>query len=248
MNQLLQQAKSCPGVSGILVLDKNNSTTYQLLPASFSVEVIKKLAVRLKEIASTWAELEQTEIKFESGYVKLVHTTSSVVFLLAKPEIYFPDLNLVLKSVLPQIEKKISRANPFQDVEPEQLYTVNNVNVDLLVAAINLVAGKYRDLLGAYQATQNLRKSKDKILNIFAYLNNFYVDNQARVSFLKSRQEIDQTHHQEAFANWIYTFKAYCDHSAPAMQDAHIKELTAELKAELAKQGFYHWYEMLTVS
>lgn len=248
MNQLLQQIKSVNGVSGILVLDKNNSTTYQLLPASFSVEVIKKLAVRLKEVARTWPDLQQLEVKFESGYGRLINTVSSVIYVLAKSDIYFPDLNLVLKSVLPQIEKKISKNNPFQEVEQEQVYALNRVNLDLLLAAINLIANKYRDLMGAYQVTQNLRKAKDKLLDIFPYLTNFYVDNQARVSFLKSKQEIDQTKIQEAFANWLYGFKAYCDTAVPALQDADIKELTAELKAELAKQGFYHWYETLGVS
>ncbi len=247
MNQLLQQVKSVNGVSGILVLDKNNSTTYQLLPASFSVEVIKKLAVRLKEVTRTWPDLQQLEVKFESGYGRLINTVSSVIYVLAKSDIYFPDLSLVLKSVLPQIEKKISKNNPFQEVEQEQVYALNRVNLDLLLAAINLIANKYRDLMGAYQVTQNLRKAKDKLLDIFPYLTNFYVDNQARVSFLKSKQEIDQTKIQEAFANWIYAFKAYCDTSVPALQDADIKELTAELKSELAKQGFYHWYETLTV-
>ena len=247
MNQLLQQVKSVPGVSGILVLDKQISTTYQLLPASFSVEAIKHLAVRLKEIAGTWPQLSQTEIKFESGYGKLINTSSSVIFILAKVDIYFPDLNLVLKSVIPQIEKKISKANPFREVEPNQLYALNQVNLDLLIATVNLVAGKYRDQLGAYQATQNLRKAKEKILGLFPYLTNFYVDNQARVAFLKSKPEINQSQIQEAFANWIYYFKAYCDNTAPGMPETDIKELTAELKGELAKQGFYHWYETLTV-
>ena len=247
MNQILQQVKSVNGVSGILVLDKNNSTTYQLLPASFSVDAIKQLALRLKEMASTWPQLEQAEIKFESGYGKLINTLSSAVYVLTKPDIYFPDLNLVLKSALPRIEKKISKANPFQDLEPEQIYAVNKVNVDLLAAAINLVAGKYRDLMGAYQVTQNLRKAKDKILDMYPYLSNFYVDNQARISFLKSKQEIDQARIQEAFANWLYYFKGYCDNSVPAMLDTDIKELTAELKGELAKQGFYQWYEALLV-
>lgn len=248
MNQILQQVKSVPGVSGILVLDKQNATTYQLLPASFSVEVIKNLAVRLREIAGTWPQLEQIEIKFDSGYGKLVNTLSSVVYILAKSDVFFPDLSLVLKSALPQIEKKVSRNNPFQEAEPNQLYALNKVNLDLLIAAINLVAAKYRELLGAYQVTQNLRKAKEKILEIFPYLTNFYVDNQARIAFLKSRQEINQSQIQEAFANWIYSFKAYCDNSAPGMQETDIKELTAELKGELARQGFYHWYETLTAS
>ena len=247
MNQLLQQVKSVPGVSGVLVLDRVNATTYQLLPASFSVEVIKNLAVRLKEIATNWPDLSQTEIKFESGYSRLFQTRSTVVLILTKVDIYFPDLNLILKSVLPQIEKKISKANPFQEVEQDQVYALNRVNVDLLVTATNLVAAKYRDRMGAYQVTQILRKAKDKILNLFPYLTNFYVDNQARIAFLKSRQEIDQSKIQEAFANWIYNFKAYCEASAPGLPEMEIRELTSELKGELAKQGFYHHYETLTV-
>src|SRR4030067_3042432 len=248
MNEFLQQIKSVPGVSGILVLDRVNSTTYQLLPASFSVEVIKNLAVKLKEIAHNWPDLSQTELKFESGYARLINARSTVVLILAKVDIYFPDLNLILKSVLPQIEKKIGKANPFLEVEQDQIYALNRVNVDLLVTTMNLVAAKYRDQMGAYQVTQNLRKAKDKILNLFSYLTNFYVDNQPRVAFLNSNQEIDQTRIQEAFANWIYYFKSYCQANAPGLPEMDIKELTSELKGELAKQGFYHWYETLSAS
>jgi hypothetical protein len=248
MNQILQQLKSVRGVSGILVLDKQNSTTYQLLPASFSLEVIKNLAGRLRKIAQVWPELGQVELKFESGYGKLINTPSSAVYISTKEEVFFPDLNLVLKSVLPQIEKRISRGHIFAEAQADQLYSPDKVNIDLLLATINLIAAKYRDRLGAYQITQNLRRSKEKILSLFPHLSNFYVDNQGRVAFLKSRQELNQSRIQEAFANWIYHFKIYCDSITASLQEADIQELTSELRSELTRQGFYHWYEMLTVA
>jgi len=247
MNQIFQQIKSVSGVSGIIVLDKQNSTTYQLLPASFSANLIKSLGMSLKEISRNWPDVNQLQIKFNSGYGRLINTPSSIIYILTKMDIFFADLNLVLKSAVPQIEKKVGAANPFGRLETEQVLVEKKINLDLWLAALNLVTNKYREQLGAYTVTQHLRKAKERIVDTFPGLANFYVGNQGRVSYVQTVADSNQAQLQEGIARWVYYLKGFCDASAPALSDTDIKELTTELRSELAREGFYHWYDTISV-
>src|SRR3990172_13344284 len=112
LNEALYQLKSVPGVSGVLVLDKTKNSTYQLLPASFSQMAIKNLAVRLLELTRDWSESQKIELKFDNGLAWVINMDKVSVLILARRDLSLPDLNLVLKSALVSIEKRLHNETP----------------------------------------------------------------------------------------------------------------------------------------
>jgi len=243
LNEALYQLKSVPGVSGVLVLDKAKNSTYQLLPASFSQMAIKNLAVRLLELTRDWSETQKIELKFDNGLAWVVNLEKVSVLILARRDLSLPDLNLVLKSALVSIEKRLHKVTP--DFVPSELNREapfkKGIENHVLVSAFNQVASKYREALGSFSVTKNLRKSKDEILPQYPFLSNFFVDNYGAVSLLAGH--ITATDYQllEGIAHWLKGFKALCDVATEGvLRETSIREMTSPYKMDLENSGFYN--------
>ncbi|OGC78748.1 MAG: hypothetical protein A2145_03420 [candidate division Zixibacteria bacterium RBG_16_40_9] len=251
LNDVLYQLKSVPGVSGVLVLDKTKNNTYQLLPASFSQMAIKNLAMRLSELTRDWSESQKIELKFDNGLAWVINLEKVAVLILARRDLSLPDLNLVLKSALLSIEKKLHKETP--DFVPSELTREapfkKGIENHILVSAFNQVASKYREALGSFAVTKNLRKSKDKILPQYLFLNNFFVDNYGAVSLLAGH--ITATDYQllEGMAYWLKGFKTLCDASAETvLRETSLRELTSPYKMDLENSGFYNILDQVVYS
>lgn len=243
LNEALYQLKSVPGVSGVLVLDKTKNSTYQLLPASFSHMAIKNLAVRLLDLTRDWYESQKIEFKFDNGLAWVVNLEKVSLLILARRDLSLPDLNLVLKSALVSIEKKLHNKTP--EFVPSELGREvpfkKMIENHVLVSAFNQVASKYREALGSFTVTKNLRKSKDKILSQYPFLSNFFVDNYGSVSLLAGH--ITATDYQllEGIAHWLKGFKFLCDSATESvLRETSIREMTSPYRIDLENSGFYN--------
>jgi len=226
-----------------LVLDKTKNSTYQLLPASFSQMAIKNLAVRLLDLTRDWSESQKIELKFDNGLAWVINLDKVSVLILARRDLSLPDLNLVLKSALVSIEKKLHNKTP--EFVPSELNREapfkKGIEKHILVSAFNQVASKYREALGSFSVTKNLRKSKDKILPQYPFLSNFFVDNYGAVSLLAGH--ITATDYQllEGMACWLKGFKSLCDAATETvLRETSIREMTSPYKMDLENSGFYN--------
>ena len=247
INDILQQLKSVPGVSGVLVLDKNKNNTYQLLPASFSQTAIKNLGLRLLELTGEWMESEKIEMKFDNGLAWLINTEKIAVLILARPEISIPDLNLFLKNSLLTIEKKLYKgtADFFTREYIASSSFRKQLDYQILVRAVNQVASSYQGILGSFLVTKNLRRAKEKSLPNYPFLNNFFVDGYGTVSLLPGVFESSEHQIIQGVAAWIWEFKVLCDSSNQELKETSLRELTSPLKMELENCGFYNILEKL---
>lgn len=250
LNEVLYQLKSVPGVSGVLVLDKTKNSTYQLLPASFSQMAIKNLALRLLELTRDWSELGKIELKFDNGLVWVINLEKVALLILARRDLSLPDLNLVLKSALVTIEKKLhkdSREHLPLELNREAPFK-KAVENHILVSALNQVGNKYREALGSFTVTKNLRKSKEKILSSYPFLVNFFVDNDGAVSLLAGHITATDYQFLEGVACWLKGFKTLCDDSsATVLRETSIRELTSPYRTDLENSGFYNILDQVVI-
>jgi len=89
--------------------------------------------------------------------------------------------------------------------------------------------------------TQNLRKSKERVVKEFPFVANFYVDNNATVSLIKGREELLDKNLTFALIKWIHLFM----NSSNQNQSLDIKDLTAKISPSLEEIGFYNIYQKM---
>lgn len=250
MNKTLQEIKSVQGVTGVLVLDKEEGITYQLTPASFSTEGLKELGIRLSRLVKLLSTEIKLELKFENGTAFFFNLERGAILIFGRPGINLPILNLVLKSTFLAIERKLAkREEEPQTVEEKKgSFLLDKIYLEHLLLALNQIAKIYKQKLGTYLVTQNLRRSKEELLPKFSLLHNFFVDNNGIVSIIRGKEEEDLPFDSiKAFAIWISFFIHLCySHSPELLTD--IKELTKGLEDNLEQMGFYETYERLKKS
>lgn len=146
-------------------------------------------------------------------------------------------------------EKKTALAS---EKPPEQTtFIVDKKALRLLIEAVNLVAKGVVKIHGSYWATQNLRKTKERIVKEFPFVANFYVDNSATISLLKGEGVFLNENLSFALTKWIYLFM----HSPTLRtriscqtQSIDIRDLTAEISQPLEQIGFYSTYQKVAES
>ncbi|MCK4385326.1 MAG: hypothetical protein KAW52_03595 [candidate division Zixibacteria bacterium] len=79
----------------------------------------------------------------------------------------------------------------------------------MLIEAVNLVARGFVKTLGSCWVTQNLRKSKKRVVKEFPHVANFYVDNNATISLKKGKEELLDENLMITLIKWIYLFVSY---------------------------------------
>jgi hypothetical protein len=246
MNKTLQEIKSVQGVTGVLVLDKKEGVTYQLTPASFPTEGLKEIGLRLSRLVKLSSTELSLELRFENGIAFFYNLDRGAILIFGRPGINLPILNLVLKSAFLAIERKLTkREEPHTDEEKKGSFLLDKIYLEHLLLALNQIAKTYKQKLGTYLVTQNLRRSKEKFLLKFSLLQNFFVDNNGNVSIIQGKEEEDLPFDSiKAFAVWISFFIHLCSSHNPELL-TDIRELTKELEENLDQMGFYEAYEKL---
>jgi len=246
MNKILQEIKSVQGVTGVLVLDKKEGVTYQLTPASFPSEGLKELGLRLSRLTKLSSAVMSLELRFENGIAFFYNLDRGAIFIFGRPGINLPILDLVLKSVFLSIERKLAKKGekPHPQEEKKSSFILDKIYLEHLLQALNQIAKIYKQKLGTYLVTQNLRRSKEELLLKFELLQNFFVDNNGTVSLIRGKEEEVPFDSLKAFALLIHLFIHLCSSYDPELL-TDIRELTKGLEEKLEQMGFYETYEKL---
>jgi predicted regulator of Ras-like GTPase activity (Roadblock/LC7/MglB family) len=108
MERILNDIKSVPGISGVLVLDKDTLKSYHLLPATFSSESIQNIRTKLLKLSEKMNEQSRLDLKFEHGVGLVYNLERSAILIFGKSNLNFSILGLVMKSALQAIERKLA--------------------------------------------------------------------------------------------------------------------------------------------
>jgi hypothetical protein len=247
MDIILSDIKSVPGVTGTLVLAKESLNCYHLLPASFNPASIKEVVTKLLNLSQRMPPHSRLNLKFESGVGLVYNLEKSVILIFGRSELDFSLLGFVLKSALQSIERKLEQEVPQpEEIKMNSALMIDKGNLNLLIEAINLVAQGYVKGQGTFWVTKNLRKAKEDVIKEFPQISSFYVDNDGRVSVLRTQKEILDQRIPLALVKWIDLFVNKAPHSAQRDRVADIKELTACISKPLEGIGFYDLYTKLT--
>lgn len=243
MERILSDIKSVPGVTGTLVLAKESLSFYHLLPASFTSKLINEMGMKLLKLSQKMPPHSRLNLKFENGIGLVYNLERSVVLIFGRSNLDFPVLGLVLKSALQSIERRLtSEIREPERVERTSTFVIDKDNLNLLIEAINLVAEGYVRDKGIFWVTKNLRNSKEGVIKEFPQISSFYVDNNGKVSILKTHREVFDQRTSVALAKWIDLFVNKARHPGRGDQVANIKELTARISKPLEGMGFYDLY------
>jgi hypothetical protein len=166
--------------------------------------------------------------------------------IFGRPGMNLSVLNLVLKSAFLSIERKLSKEDekPSFTGEEKGSFFLDKIYLEHLVTTMNQIAKIYKEKLGTYSVTQNLRKSKEEFLIKFDLLQNFFVDNNGTVSLIRGKEEESSSDILRAFALWISHFIHLCSVQEPEIL-TDIKLLTSGLEDKLVLMGFYEAYDKL---
>ncbi len=249
METILSDIRSVPGVSGVLVLDKDAPTSYNLLPATFSSDSIRKISMNLLKLSEKMSEQSRLDLKFDHGVGLVYNLDRSVILIFGRSDLNFSLLGLVLKSALQAIERKLATkpknlpeaqvsATP-DEPSRQTTFVVDKKALGLLIDAVNLVAKGFRETQGGYWVIQNLRKSKERVVREFPVVANFYVDNDATISLIKGVEELWDENLAFALIKWIYLFV----NSSKQTQPPDVRDLTAKISQSLDEIGFYSIYQ-----
>jgi hypothetical protein len=246
MNEILQEIKSVQGVTGVLVLNKNEGVTYQVTPVSFPKEGLQEIGTRLSRLSKTSSTGTSLELRFENGMAFFFNLDKGSVLIFGRPGMNLSVLNLVLKSAFLSIERKLSKEGEKPSFKGEERgsFILDKIYLEHLVTVLNQIAKVYKEKLGTYSVTQNLRKSKEEFLIKFDLLQNFFVDNNGIVSLIRGKEEESSSDILKAFALWISHFIHLCSVQEPEIL-TDIKLLTSGLEDKLGMMGFYETYEKL---
>jgi len=244
MDRVLQEIKSVQGVSGVLVLDKKGSIVYQLTPASFPEEGLKEIGLRLSRLVKVVSAELRLEIKFENGIAYLYNLEKELIFIFGRLGINKSILELVLKSAILTIERKLLReeGSASSHEERKSSFILDRIYIEHLVQVLNQIAEIFKQKLGVYLVTQNLRKSKEEFLPKFDLLQNFFVENSGEISYIKGKENDIPTDSLKVFALWISLFIHLCYRYEPGLS-TDIRELSRGFEDKLEQMGFYEVYE-----
>jgi hypothetical protein len=245
MNEILAEIKSVFGVSGVLVLDKKNSFTYQLLPSSFDQQKIKNLTSNLVNLIKRMDGTGRIDFTYDNGKAFLYNLPHSAVLIYGRLSLNLSLLELVLKPTLLSIEGKIKGEikTPKEFSKKDLSSVLDQTYLDILIQTINRVSQKYKNIIGVHSVTQNLRKAKESVFFEFPVLSCFYVDNAGEISIIEGKKLPMKREVAFAFARWISQFEKFCSVTSDKLEKLNLRELTQDIKDELEGMGFYQIYE-----
>jgi predicted regulator of Ras-like GTPase activity (Roadblock/LC7/MglB family) len=254
MERILNDIKGVPGVRGVLVLDKDALASYHRLPTTFSSESIQSMGIKLLKLSDNMSEQSRLDLKFDHGVGLVYNLEKSVILIFGKSNLNFSVLGLVLKSALQAIEKKLA-TKPDKSVQTQvsstwdepshrTTFVIDKKALGLLIEAVNLVAKGLVKTFGSFWVSQNLRKSKERVVKEFPFVASFCVGNDATISLIKGKEELLNENLSFALIKWIYLFM----NSSNQTQSLGVRDLTAEISQSLDEIGFYSIYRKVAKS
>ncbi len=243
MNKVLEDLKAVPGVSGVLLLNKTEETTYQLLPATFSIETIKSIAIRLLQVSYYLKPDTRFNLAFASGTAILQNLEKAALLVFTKGPVDEPIFDLVLKNSIKALERWLERYEVVREKLSGEALMNEEEALSLFLHTANLISAHFKQSLGAYQVTQNWRKSREELAGDFPFHHRLFVETGGTLSFKPSEEKISAPSLTDFFARLAHQFikLAVVDGS----KKIPIENLTSELRSSLEKTSFYRSLALL---
>jgi len=236
MDRLLEQIKGVVGVVGVAVHCRSNNEYYKLMPSKLEDEELAIIEKGTKQITGNTHAHVDIKLRFEKGWLIIRSVNDFVVLVLAREELSFDTLNLVLRATVGAVvssHESRAAASPLAEFSPRMAYN--------LLEAINVVAASFSERLGTFAIADLLRKSKSYLVKDFPILKHMLVDNNGTVSLIRGSEKHLSPVLVDAVAWWCYCFKAEVNCKTPVV-GFDIKRATAEVEYNLAPLGFYVAY------
>lgn len=240
MNKILINIRSVKGVIGTIVVDKNRALTYELLPASFTTEHVKSIALPVLDFGRSIDKNMSLDFFFENGVARIYNRKEQIVLILGQPDLNLNMLGIVCREAIPAISRKLSHGQLAYTGEgkPES----ENISTEFLLRAVNIISMNCIEKIGAYLVTKYLRLAKDELTQTYQVLISVTVDNNGVASLIKGLSTKSDKETLAAFAHWINLFLTYSAKSTNKLKPADIMELTMEIRDKLNLTGFYQLY------
>ena len=240
MDKILANIRTVNGVTGIIVVDKNRALTYQMMPAIYSDDDIKGIAIPLLHLGRSVNANMSLDFFFESGLARLYNKDEQTTLIIGRPDLNLNALGIVCREAIPAIGRKFSRGQlgvttPAKSEPVETSY-------DFLVQAINIISANCLEKIGAYMVTKNMRKAKDELTAKYPVLTIVSVDNNGLASLIRGVEPGPANQAMKAFAHWANLFLSHCAKSSNKLKPDDIMNLTFEIKDRLDLAGFYQVY------
>lgn len=243
MNKVLEDLKAVPGVSGVLLLNKSEETTYQLLPASFSIETIKSTAIRLLQVSYYLKPGAQLFLDFATGSAILQNLEKAAILVFTKGEIERPIFDLVMKNSMRTLERRLDQYDLVREKLSGDALLSEEEALTIFLRTVNLVSAHFKQSLGDYQVTQNWRKSREQLSGDFPFAHRLFIEANASVSFKAAQEKLSVTTLTDFFARLVHGFlklTVIADSS-----DGSVEKLTTDLRSSLEKTSFYRSLALL---
>ncbi len=241
MNKILANIRSVPGVWGTIAIDKKRALTYQMLPANYESESVKRIAIPTLNLAQTCERSMVVDLFFENGRARLYNRGEAIVLILGRNEMNFDTLGTVCREAIPALCRRFSRGELAENVEVSRDQS-GGASFDLLLKAINIIAYNAQRKIGAYLVTKHLRSAKDQLVEKHQFLSTVSVDNNGVAALLKGYPPHEGDDLLPVFAHWANLFVSNCAASSNKLQPGDILELTLDIKSRLELTGFYQLY------
>jgi hypothetical protein len=240
MNKILSNIRSVPGVWGTIAIDKKRALTYQMLPASYSTEAVKQIAIPTLNLARSAEKNMVIDLFFENGKARVYNHGDAVVLILGRRDLDFDKLATVCKGAVTAISRRFARGDLADNIAPGG--DAGNISFELLLKAINILASNVQQKIGAYLVMKHLRNAKDTLIEKYQFLTTITVDNNGVVNLIKGYPPPGEDDLLQGFAHWANLFISNCASSSDKLNPADILELTMEIKDKLELSGFYQLY------
>ncbi|MCP4579982.1 MAG: hypothetical protein GY839_00075 [candidate division Zixibacteria bacterium] len=240
MDKILANIRAVPGVIGTILVDKSRALTYQLMPASYSSENIKNIAMPLLHLGQSLKHNMSLDFFFENGLARLYNRDQQIMLVVGHLDLNFNTLGMVCREAIPAINRKLTHGQLGLSSTRNDLST--GAGPEFLLKAINIISTNCVSKIGAYMVTKYLRKAKDELSGTYPVLGGVSVDNNGIASFIKGVAYEQDKDTLTAFAHWANLYLSYCAKSTDNLKPADIMELTFEIKDKLDLSGFYQLY------
>jgi len=245
LNKMLADIKAVQGVSGVLILDLQNSISYKLLPAGLEKDQVRRLAKTLLELCRETEDPVRMDLKFDNGAAVLVKLNRAGVFVYGRPSLNLSMLELVLRSSISTVEKRVQRRSRETREIPKGVTPPASARtfVEPLVEAMNQIASAYGKHIGTYLLAQKMREAREKLLQEFPFLTNFFVNNSGMVLAIKDKEALQEESVVLAFARWVSLLRQLCRIISPETRKIKTSDLIQDSAGKLEKMGFYQLCE-----
>lgn len=240
MDKILANIRAVPGVIGVIVIDKSRALTYQLMPASFTSDDIKNIALPLLHLGRALNYNLSLDFFFENGLARLYNRDRQIVLVIGRMEMNLNTLGVICREAIPAIGRKLAHGQ-LSLSKPQTNNAVDN-GPEFLLKAINIISANCVEKIGAYMVTKNMRKAKDDLSSTYLILSTISVDNNGVSSFIKGLATDGGKDTLTAFAHWANLFLSLCAQTTNKLKPADIMELTFDIKDKLDLSGFYQLY------